>query len=177
MDDPKAPLRPLQTPSNPKGDLILITYSQNGLQTCADTIIWSIFKITTETPLKPPKDPLNPLLPKSCHHFNNLWPTQASNMCIYLYLVNIQNHALKPPWNLLNPHWDIPLTPFKHFKFKYNRIYMIFGQIKLRICALTTSDQDVKISPKAPLTPPEAPWREHLKKNFSKVSRGMSFVS
>ena len=40
---------------------------------------------------------------------------------------------------------------------------MIFGQIKLKIYAFTISDQDVKIPPETPLTPPEAPSRGHLK--------------
>ena len=49
---------------------------------------------------------------------------------------------------------------------------MIFGQIKLKIYAITITDQDVKIPPETPLTLPEAPLRGHLKpKNFKIVKR------
>ena len=46
---------------------------------------------------------------------------------------------LEPPKKTLRPPW----TLFKHLKFKYNILLMIFGQIKLKIYAFTTSDQDV----------------------------------
>jgi hypothetical protein len=46
---------------------------------------------------------------------------------------------------------------------------MIIGQIKLKIYAFTISDQDVKIPPETPLTPPEAPLREHLKRKLLKI--------
>jgi hypothetical protein len=53
---------------------------------------------------------------------------------------------------------------------------MIFGQIRLKICAFNISDEDVKIPaetpltrPETPLTPPEAPLREHLKPKLLKI--------
>ena len=46
---------------------------------------------------------------------------------------------------------------------------MIFGQIKLKIYAFNISDQDVKIPPETPLTPPEAPLRGHLKPKLLKI--------
>ena len=46
---------------------------------------------------------------------------------------------------------------------------MIFGQIKLKIYAFNISDQDVKIPPETPLTPPESPLRGHLKPKLFKT--------
>ena len=49
---------------------------------------------------------------------------------------------------------------------------MIFGQIKLKIYAFTISDQDVKMPPETPLTPPEAPLRGQLKPKLLKIVIG-----
>ena len=63
--------------------------------------------------------------------------------------------TLKPPKTSLRPLW----TPSNILKLKYNIIFMMIGQIKLKICGFTTSDEDVKMPPENPLTHPRAPLR------------------
>ena len=46
---------------------------------------------------------------------------------------------------------------------------MIFSQIELYRYAFITSDQDFKLPQETPLTPPEAPFRGHLKPRLLKI--------
>ena len=54
---------------------------------------------------------------------------------------------------------------------------MTFGQIMLKIYAFTTSDQDVKMPPETPLTPPEAPSRGLLKPKLLKTVKRDAFLA
>ena len=76
-------------------------------------------------------------------------------------------HSKSPPEPPLKPD-KTPLRPLgppsNNFKFKYYIILMIFGKLKLKIYAFTTSDQDVKLPPENLVTPTEAALRVHLSK-------------